>query len=314
MADSEYPPEFFDSEEYLALHGAPDLGVRWEMTVNSPADLQALVFKSDCASVILPDIDIEHPAGRARLLTLQSLLIELRDGVQKALSMSGQSHGQIARIISGLDECVNASAPFRLIIDDPLGISSIRDGTASRLEYKRTWEQDEELGVEHPMPDEQLTTVEALVDILANAQHVCGFTGAGISTESGIAAFRSADSDDETADNADTSDVTADSVPTADSITTATGGHDNSAATTADASAPSMKPIWKRFDPKKMSIQNLLSNKESRVQYWNMHRSLHKQIETAVPNASHAIFAWLAERGRLAAVITQNIDGMFFSH
>lgn len=88
------------------------------------------------------------------------------------------------------------------------------------------------------------------------------FSGAGISTESGIPDFRSP------------------------------GG------------------LWERFDPAELSFPRFMASAQSRQRYWDFYRENWRLSREADPNAAHFAVASLERSGRLAAVITQNIDGL----
>ncbi len=105
--------------------------------------------------------------------------------------------------------------------------------------------------------DDQLASAAELV---AGAEKILAFTGAGISTESGLADFRSP------------------------------GG------------------LWERY--RIVTYPEFLQSHEARVEYWSMRRELIPTLMAAQPNPAHEALAELEQLGKLAAVITQNIDGL----
>lgn len=105
-----------------------------------------------------------------------------------------------------------------------------------------------------------MSDVEKLAEMIERTTQGVAFTGAGISTESGIADFRSP------------------------------GG------------------LWDRHQP--VYYSEFVASREARVRYWQMRIELYEELQDAQPNAGHQVLAKLEERGQLAAVITQNIDGL----
>ncbi|QEE16534.1 NAD-dependent deacetylase [Promethearchaeum syntrophicum] len=98
------------------------------------------------------------------------------------------------------------------------------------------------------------------IDIIKKSKNIVAFTGAGISTESGIADFRSP------------------------------GG------------------LWSQFDPDKYADYNVfLQNPEF---YWKLERTLGKIFQNAKPNKAHKALVKLEKKGKLKAIITQNIDNL----
>jgi NAD-dependent deacetylase len=96
--------------------------------------------------------------------------------------------------------------------------------------------------------------------LILESDRIVVFTGAGISTESGIPDFRSP------------------------------GG------------------IWTRFDPDDFTIQKFMSSERTRKMQWQM--LAEGSLNGAQPNQAHYAVAELERLGKLACVITQNIDNL----
>lgn len=102
--------------------------------------------------------------------------------------------------------------------------------------------------------------IQRLKDLLAGARRVVVFTGAGISTESGIPDFRSP------------------------------GG------------------LWTRNRP--IDFEAFMGSAEARAETWRRRFAMDEVLRAARPNRGHAAVAELVREGKVAAVITQNIDGL----
>lgn len=108
------------------------------------------------------------------------------------------------------------------------------------------------------MPDDRGSA--ALARLIAAAGRAVVFTGAGISTESGIPDFRSP------------------------------GG------------------IWTRMAP--IDFDSFLASEAARQETWRRRFAMEDMFRTAAPNRGHRAVEALVRRGKVAAVITQNIDGL----
>ncbi len=105
-----------------------------------------------------------------------------------------------------------------------------------------------------------LHQIEPLTEKIRIASRAVAFTGAGISTESGIPDFRSP------------------------------GG------------------VWSKYQP--VPFDEFVASQEARRRFWRMRREAYDAFAGARPNEGHRALANLEAAGRLAAVITQNIDGL----
>lgn len=106
----------------------------------------------------------------------------------------------------------------------------------------------------------QLASLAKLIAMTRATRRIVAFTGAGISTESGIPDYRGP------------------------------GG------------------VWERQAPP--TLGDFRENVETRRQYWDHRRTVYPRMAATLPNAGHAALVALERDGRLAAVITQNIDGL----
>ncbi len=102
--------------------------------------------------------------------------------------------------------------------------------------------------------------VERLYDLIEAAECVVVFTGAGISTESGIPDFRSP------------------------------GG------------------LWTKYKP--IDFGDFMASAEMRRESWRRKFAMDNTMMAAEPNRGHRAVARLVERGKVSAVITQNVDGL----
>lgn len=99
-----------------------------------------------------------------------------------------------------------------------------------------------------------------LADMVRAAERVVVFTGAGISTESGIPDFRSP------------------------------GG------------------LWTQNRP--IYFQDFMASEETRIEAWRRKFNMDDTFTIARPNAGHMAIARLVQEGKVASVITQNIDNL----
>jgi NAD-dependent protein deacetylase/lipoamidase len=110
------------------------------------------------------------------------------------------------------------------------------------------------------MTDRLDDRVQALAAALDASTNAVVFTGAGISTESGIPDFRSP------------------------------GG------------------IWTKYRP--IPFDEFIASEEARREYWRRTFARHVDMARAEPNRGHRAVAHLVRNGKVAKVITQNIDGL----
>ncbi len=104
--------------------------------------------------------------------------------------------------------------------------------------------------------------IEKGAAMISEAQKILVFSGAGLSTESGIPDFRSE------------------------------GG------------------LWEKYDPMDFYYQKIISDERARTKYWEMIKDVYGILQNAGPNRAHLAIKALEDKGKLLAVVTQNIDGL----
>jgi zinc finger protein len=133
--------------------------------------LTSIPFQSDTAGLEIPEIDLVLQPGTlgGRFTTLEGLLNEIynelstkvfRTGDSAHIGIGQQGHdlGKDERnfedFLKGLKDCMSASRPFTLILDDPVSNSYLQnlyapdpDPNMTVEEYERTHEQNEDLGL-----------------------------------------------------------------------------------------------------------------------------------------------------------------------
>lgn len=102
--------------------------------------------------------------------------------------------------------------------------------------------------------------IERFAELVRAARRVLVFTGAGISTGSGISDYRGPDG------------------------------------------------IWKTRQP--VEFADFMRSGEARVEYWDQKLEVWPRIRDARPNATHDAIVRLERAGKVALVVTQNIDGL----
>ncbi|XP_037071915.1 zinc finger protein ZPR1-like [Pollicipes pollicipes] len=136
-------------------------GRRLTLKITEPLDMCRDLLKSETCSVEVPELKI-HAGAHAisgRFTTVEGLLENIKDDLQKNPMFSGDSRPdgdvrKLAELCRQIDEVIACRLPATLVLDDPAGNSHIQSVTApepdpslSVEDYERTFEQNEELGI-----------------------------------------------------------------------------------------------------------------------------------------------------------------------
>lgn len=148
----------FKNSEIQSAGEIQQKGSRYELRLRNKEDFARQVVKSDTAIVKFLELDIEVPAGRGQLTNVEGLLTmimeDLASGQEQRKEVAPEVYTKINEILAQGRKMLDGDAfPFRITVDDPSGNSWIepdqKDGVGkwSRVEYARTPEQNEALGL-----------------------------------------------------------------------------------------------------------------------------------------------------------------------
>ncbi|XP_004293742.1 PREDICTED: zinc finger protein ZPR1-like [Fragaria vesca subsp. vesca] len=141
----------------------PDKGKKITLCVKNVKDLSRDVIKSDTAGVKIPELELELGSGTlgGLVTTVEGLITKLCESLERVHGFSfGDSHDENKKskwlnFTASLNKLLSLEEPFTLILDDALANSFIAPVTDDMKddhqllfeEYERSWEQNEELGL-----------------------------------------------------------------------------------------------------------------------------------------------------------------------
>ncbi|KAI0331472.1 zf-ZPR1-domain-containing protein [Cubamyces sp. BRFM 1775] len=134
-------------------------GKRIILKVEDREDLSRDILKSESCGMSIPEIELVLQAGTlgGRFTTLEGILDQIYEELSDKVFASGDSRSDkdsFEQFLKKLKAVKNVEHPFTLILDDPLANSYLQniyapdpDPNMTIEMYDRTWEQNEELGL-----------------------------------------------------------------------------------------------------------------------------------------------------------------------
>ncbi|KAI1796591.1 zf-ZPR1-domain-containing protein [Ganoderma leucocontextum] len=134
-------------------------GKRITLKVEDREDLSRDILKSESCGLSIPEIELVLQAGTlgGRFTTLEGILDQVYEELSEKVIASGDAvgdHRAFETFLTKLKAVKNAEHPFTLILDDPLANSYLQslyapdpDPNMTIESYDRTWDQNEELGL-----------------------------------------------------------------------------------------------------------------------------------------------------------------------
>jgi zinc finger protein len=140
--------------------GMSDHATKITFHVNSPEDLNRDLFKSDSCIFELPSLDFSMAPGSldSMYTTVEGLLVKLYDSLKKDNPFGMGDSATSKKYLEFLDSIMELKefkrGPFTIVMDDAISNCFIYNPNAPEADpqieievYQRTWEQNEELGI-----------------------------------------------------------------------------------------------------------------------------------------------------------------------
>uniref|UniRef100_A0A8C9W2I2 Zinc finger protein ZPR1 n=1 Tax=Scleropages formosus TaxID=113540 RepID=A0A8C9W2I2_SCLFO len=156
-------------------------GVTYTLKVRSKQDLNREVVKADCATTTIPELDFEIPAytQKGSLSTVEGLIDRAVAGLEQDQPVRQVGTALAAKIdefMQKLKKLKDVENEFTLVINDPSGNSFVenpfapqKDEVLTVTQYKRTAEQDAQLGLkENETKEEEEETPGNDIETLRN--------------------------------------------------------------------------------------------------------------------------------------------------
>ncbi|XP_042235122.1 zinc finger protein ZPR1-like isoform X2 [Homarus americanus] len=158
--------------------GVSDMGKRITLRLTDPSDLARDILKSETCELKIPDLDLHVGGGLigGKFTTLEGLLNDIHEDLKTNPFLMGDStegdrKGLIYKLLEDLEMVIGGSLQVTFIMDDPAGNSYLQniyapddDPEMTVEEYERTFEQNEDLGL-NDMKTENYTDDSTANDI-----------------------------------------------------------------------------------------------------------------------------------------------------
>ncbi|KAH7057979.1 ZPR1 zinc-finger domain-containing protein [Linnemannia elongata] len=170
----------YKSNEVKAGGPVSEFGKRIILKIEDPEDMSRDILKSETCGLSIPEIDLELNSGTlgGRFTTVEGLLRQVHEELSSKVPAESENQPERRRVftkfLDKLEQVMSLEIKSTLILDDPLGNSYLQnlyapepDPAMTIEEYKRTFEQNEALGLN----DMRLEHYEGVVDEHHHAGH-----------------------------------------------------------------------------------------------------------------------------------------------
>lgn len=152
------------TNEIKSAGGFEEKGVRITLEVKGEADLAKEVVRSDTCDISIPEFSLHlSSTGSGRYTTVQGLGLNMIEDLKRSNPFidGDSSREDMRRKIEHLNKKLENLIGCTIVLDDPCG-NSYLEGATTVERYTRSWEQNEELGI-NDMKTENYQGVNATI-------------------------------------------------------------------------------------------------------------------------------------------------------
>lgn len=182
----ECPHCYFKNSEIQSAGQIQERGSTYTLKVETKEDLNRQVVKSETCTSRFPELELEIPAQRGQLTTIEGLLStvveDLATDQEARKEAAPDAYQKIQEFVGKVKDMVDGNQfPFTLKVDDPAGNSWIEPklgdarGKWTRAEYLRTPEQNTALALTDTSGGETAAVVENEEDVQIHPDEVHEF-------------------------------------------------------------------------------------------------------------------------------------------
>ncbi|XP_053201344.1 zinc finger protein ZPR1-like [Panonychus citri] len=139
----------YKTTEIKSGQGIGEKGVKIILPIVTEEDLKRDVVRSETCSLTIPEVDLDiGRSGSGKYTTVEGLIEQIKEGLEKSdpfVAGDSAPAEKRARMTSLIDK-LKLGIGLTIILDDPCGNSFV-DGATNIEHYERTFDQNEELGL-----------------------------------------------------------------------------------------------------------------------------------------------------------------------
>ncbi|KRY79795.1 Zinc finger protein ZPR1 [Trichinella pseudospiralis] len=187
-----------------------EFGLRLQLKILNKLDLNRQIVKSEYATVSLPELEFEIPAGEhtGEITTIEGIIWRAKSSLSEVIEdgrASKEIKEKLITFVDKLSQLINCETEFSMIIDDPSGNSFIENPNPEKIDtqlttihYHRSLQQEKLLGLvaddveesndeDAPPVWESREAIRNEVIIMATCCEQCGHRTNEVKSASGIA-------------------------------------------------------------------------------------------------------------------------------